>query len=175
MSTTKRLWLLPSLSLPIALAAVLLLAPTGTSHRASTRGLAAYVPVFHVEQRVQTADPPATTTTRPSPRPSIPVEGSVSPSKARYTPNPYTHTRPALVHAQNGSGFQACVIARESGGNPQIWGGAGGRYYGLYQFSYSTWVANGGNPADWGHASPAEQTAIFQRSSPSNWAPYDGC
>lgn len=70
--------------------------------------------------------------------------------------------------------FQQCVIARESGGNAQIYSPSG-TYWGLYQFSYSTWVANGGNKADYGHASATEQTAVFNNSSPSNWAPYDGC
>ena len=51
------------------------------------------------------------------------------------------------------SAFQACVIARESGGNPQVMNASG--HYGLYQFSASTWAAYGGNPADFGHASVA--------------------
>lgn len=72
------------------------------------------------------------------------------------------------------SGFQACVISRESGGNAQI-RSPSGTYWGLYQFSYQTWVGNGGNPASYGSASAGEQTAVFNRSAPSNWAPYDGC
>jgi soluble lytic murein transglycosylase-like protein len=74
--------------------------------------------------------------------------------------------------------FQACVIARESGGNPQVMNASG--HYGLYQFSYSTWVAYGGSPADFGHASVAEQDRVFANAmatpgGESNWAPYDGC
>lgn len=76
-----------------------------------------------------------------------------------------------------GGAFGACVIARESGGNAQIMNATG--HYGLYQFSESTWVAYGGNPADFGHASVAEQNQVFANAlaagGKSNWAPYDGC
>ena len=70
------------------------------------------------------------------------------------------------------------MIARESGGNPQVMNGSSG-HYGLYQFSASTWAAYGGNPADFGHASVAEQNQVFANAiaagGQSNWAPYDGC
>jgi LysM repeat protein len=73
--------------------------------------------------------------------------------------------------------FQECVIAAESGGNAQIMNSSG--HYGLYQFSYSTWVAYGGNAADFGHATVAEQNQVFDNAiaagGESNWAPYDGC
>lgn len=76
-----------------------------------------------------------------------------------------------------GGSFGACVVARESGGNPQVMNSSG--HYGLYQFSYSTWVAYGGSPGDFGHASVAEQNQVFAnalaRGGESNWAPYDGC
>jgi LysM repeat protein len=76
-----------------------------------------------------------------------------------------------------GGAFGACVVARESGGNPQIWNPSG--HWGLYQFSYSTWVAYGGNPASFGNAGVAEQNAVFAtalaRGGQSNWSPYDGC
>jgi LysM repeat protein len=71
------------------------------------------------------------------------------------------------------SSFEACVISRESGGNSQVMNSSG--HYGLYQFSYSTWVANGGSPSAFGDASPAQQHAVFINSSPSNWSAYDGC
>jgi len=75
------------------------------------------------------------------------------------------------------SSFQQCVIARESGGNSQVMNSSG--HYGLYQFSYSTWVAYGGSGADFGHASAAEQNRVFGNAiaagGQSNWAPYDGC
>ena len=75
------------------------------------------------------------------------------------------------------SGTQACIIARESGGNPGAWNASG--HYGLYQFSYSTWVGSGGTAADFGHASVAEQNQVFANAVAargySDWAPYDGC
>ena len=83
----------------------------------------------------------------------------------------------ATTSSSSYSSFQACVIARESGGNPQVMNGSG--HYGLYQFSAGTWAAYGGNPADFGHASVAEQNQVFANAmaagGESNWAPYDGC
>ena len=75
------------------------------------------------------------------------------------------------------SSFQACVIAAESGGDAQIWNASG--HYGLYQFSEQTWVAAGGSPSLFGHASAAYQTQVFWDAyrlwGTSPWAPYDGC
>ena len=69
------------------------------------------------------------------------------------------------------------MIARESGGNSQVMNSSG--HYGLYQFSAGTWAAYGGNPADFGNASVAEQNQVFDNAiaagGESNWAPYDGC
>ncbi len=76
-----------------------------------------------------------------------------------------------------GSGYQARVIAAESGGNASAVNpssGAGG----LYQFLPSTWAALGhsGLPQN---ASVAEQNQAFQQeyaqSGGSAWSPYDGC
>jgi LysM repeat protein len=79
--------------------------------------------------------------------------------------------------AYPGGAFGACVVARESGGNPQIWNASG--HYGLYQFSESTWIAYGGSPAEFGDATVAEQNAVFATAlaegGEDNWAPYDGC
>lgn len=96
-------------------------------------------------------------------------------AEPEHAASPATTSRPQAAQATVGgvSGFEACVIARESGGNPQVTNGSG--HWGLYQFSYSTWVANGGAPASFGHASPAAQHSVFVRSSPSNWSPYDSC
>jgi LysM repeat protein len=79
--------------------------------------------------------------------------------------------------ATPGGAFGQCVVSRESGGNPQVMNSSG--HYGLYQFSASTWAAYGGNPADFGHASAAEQNQVFAtalaQGGQSNWSPYDGC
>ncbi len=86
-------------------------------------------------------------------------------------------TQTTSTYSGSSGSFQACVISRESGGNPQVMNGSG--HYGLYQFSASTWAAYGGNPADFGHASVAEQNQVFANAmaagGQSNWAPYDGC
>jgi nucleoid-associated protein YgaU len=76
-----------------------------------------------------------------------------------------------------GGAFGACVISRESGGNSQVMNSTG--HYGLYQFSASTWAAYGGNPADFGHATVAQQEHVFSNALAAggqpNWSPYDGC
>jgi hypothetical protein len=83
----------------------------------------------------------------------------------------------ASTYTGSTGSFQACVIAAESGGNSQVMNASG--HYGLYQFSASTWAAYGGNPADFGNASVAEQNQVFANAmaagGESNWAPYDGC
>jgi LysM repeat protein len=88
-----------------------------------------------------------------------------------------TTARSASSSTGSSSSFQACVIAAESGGNAQVMNSSG--HYGLYQFSAATWAAYGGNPADFGHASVAEQNRVFDNAiaagGESNWAPYDGC
>jgi len=102
------------------------------------------------------------------------------------------HTRLASVQHYSGShsyrstttvsvagmgAFQACVIQHESGGDAQIWNASG--HWGAYQFSFSTWVAHGGDPALFGKADFAYQTEIFwntvRADGTSDWAPYDGC
>ena len=76
-----------------------------------------------------------------------------------------------------GGAFGQCVIARESGGQSQVMNATG--HYGLYQFSAGTWAAYGGSPADFGHASAAEQNQVFDNAlaagGQSNWSAYDGC
>jgi LysM repeat protein len=94
---------------------------------------------------------------------------------------PYTVTVPAASTSaapvtSSTSSFEQCVISRESGGDPEA---SNGGYWGLFQFSASTWAAYGGNPADFGGASAAEQEQVFDnavaRGGESNWAPFDGC
>jgi len=89
----------------------------------------------------------------------------------------YRSSYQAPVTYQGGSGFQSCVISRESGGNPRavnVSSGAGG----LYQFLPSTWQSLGfsGLPEN---ASVAEQNAAFEKayaeSGVTPWRAYDGC
>ena len=122
---------------------------------------------------------------KPAKIPSAP--GALVPSLAQatsagesYSPASTTPAAPVQTestYSGSSGSFQACVIAAESGGNPQVMNSSG--HYGLYQFSASTWAEYGGNPADFGHASVAEQNQVFDNAmaagGESNWAPYDGC
>jgi LysM repeat protein len=121
---------------------------------------------------------------KPAKIPSGPEALAASPAPTGYSSaGPATPTStPAPVQTESsstgsGGSFQACVIAAESGGNPQVMSSSG--YYGLYQFSASTWAAYGGNPADFGNASVAEQNQVFDNAiaagGASNWSQYDGC
>jgi LysM repeat protein len=85
--------------------------------------------------------------------------------------------QPATSYRGAPGSFQACVIQRESSGNPAAVNpssGAGG----LYGFLPSTWHALGfsGLPEN---APVAVQDAAFAKeyaqSGTSAWAPYDGC
>lgn len=82
-----------------------------------------------------------------------------------------------VVSTAGDGSYQACVISRESGGNPDIWNASG--HWGLYQFSESTWVAAGGSAADFGHASVAEQNRVFASAyslwGTQPWSPSDHC
>jgi hypothetical protein len=82
----------------------------------------------------------------------------------------------ASTYTGSGS-FQECVISSESGGNSQVTNSSG--HYGLYQFSSSTWAEYGGDPAEFGDASVAEQNQVFDNAiaagGQSNWSAYDGC
>ena len=111
----------------------------------------------------------------PAPAPAAaPVAASSSSSVSTSAP-----ARPTVSGSYSGASgsYQACVIARESGGNSQVMNSSG--HYGLYQFSSSTWAAYGGSSSDFGHASVAEQNRVFNNAmaqgGQSNWSPYDGC
>lgn len=120
----------------------------------------------------------------PSAAPSAHLAASYRPPAVVAPASPASATTdPVAAHAISAGpaapagSFQQCVISRESGGNAQVMNGSG--HYGLYQFSYSAWTAAGGNAADFGHASAAEQNQVFAtayaQDGTSPWAPYDGC
>jgi len=84
-----------------------------------------------------------------------------------------TKPRPAAAPsvAPTSDGLNWAALAKcESGGNPRAVNPAG--YYGLYQFSLSTWksVGGSGNPID---ASPDEQTAraqtLYNKAGAGQW------
>jgi uncharacterized protein YabE (DUF348 family) len=80
-----------------------------------------------------------------------------------------TKPRPTLAPTADGLNWAALAHC-ESTGNPRAVNPAG--YYGLYQFSLSTWASVGGsgNPAD---ASPDEQTAraqmLYNKAGAGQW------
>lgn len=126
---------------------------------------------IHAGQLLQVPPKPARIPAAPTALGPAPVAGTTSvPVSSAGASAAYTGGIP-------GGAFGACVVARESGGNAQIMNATG--HYGLYQFSAATWAAYGGNPADFGHASVAEQNRVFANAlaagGQSNWAPYDGC
>src|ERR1700691_1185487 len=107
------------------------------------------------------------------------------PGSHRGEPQP-AQPRRALAHTVRGVGSAPGRVLPPDRGprrgtlisaNAQVMNGSG--HYGLYQFSYSAWVAAGGNPADFGNASAAEQNQVFATAYAEDgtapWAPYDGC
>ena len=108
---------------------------------------------------------------------------AASPAPAVTAPiaGPAAVTQPASTATATYSGatggFQACVIARESGGNAQAVNASSGAG-GLYGFLPSTWqgLGHSGLPEN---ASVSEQNAAFQQeyaqSGTSAWSAYDGC
>lgn len=101
--------------------------------------------------------------------------------RARLAPVPVPATAPPapVVNPGSFSSFEACVISRESGGNPQAYNttsGAGG----LFQFLPSTWASlNLGYPggAQTAPVSVQEEgfSILYARDGTSPWQPYDGC
>jgi LysM repeat protein len=123
--------------------------------------------------------PAAPSSLAPTPAPAASTSSTTS-SGGSYSSASTAQVAPAQptsTYSGSTGSFQACVIAAESGGNAQVMNSSG--HYGLYQFSASTWAAYGGNPADFGNATVAEQNQVFDNAiaagGESNWAPYDGC
>ena len=75
----------------------------------------------------------------------------------------------ATVEATGGVALcgSAC-IACESGWNPQIFSSTG-KYWGLYQFDYGTWVAHGGAPEEFGNAPASTQHRIAANIAYDAW------
>lgn len=115
----------------------------------------------------------------PAPPPTRVVAKTVTntSSPSHSAPVSTAPVQTSAVSTSGDSAFQACVISRESGGNPDVWNASG--HWGLYQFSKETWVAHGGDPALFGNADQAYQNEIFwntfRADGTSDWAPYDGC
>jgi len=93
-------------------------------------------------------------------------------------PNP-SPAQPVSAAPVAASGFEACVIARESGGDPTAINPTSGAS-GLYGMLLSTWDSLGlGYPGGAYTAPPSVQhegfLRLYARDGPAPWAPYDGC
>lgn len=94
---------------------------------------------------------------------------TLPPKRSRYpqqpapavTVTPAGSTPVAAARYSGSGGLEQCIIAHESGGNPQIWSPSG-IYWGLYQFSAGTWASYGGAPALFGNASGSYQHGIYE-------------
>jgi hypothetical protein len=64
---------------------------------------------------------------------------------------PPAGVRTPEINSVGGSSNSMVNPSCESGGNPQALS-PDGTYWGWYQFDYTTWVAHGGNPGDYGSA-----------------------
>jgi hypothetical protein len=93
-------------------------------------------------------------------------------------PSPAPQPSPAPPVSPS-SGFEACVIQAESGGDPTAYNSSSGAS-GLYGFLLSTWDSLGvGYPGGAYTAPPSVQHQGFlieyARAGTAPWAPYDGC
>ena len=92
-------------------------------------------------------------------------------AKPAAVSTPKAATAPAAASTASGSLNWAALAQCESGGRVNAVS-SNGLYYGLYQFSLSTWAAMGGSGLP-SQASAAEQTAraqaLYDRSGPGQW------
>jgi LysM repeat protein len=146
------------------------------------RGKIRWADVISPGEKLTIPARPATIPAAPkqlAPRPAYVPRHAAATTQLQAAPVPQApvQTDGYYSGAYPGGAFGECVVQAESGGDPNIWNASG--HYGLYQFSYSTWVAYGGSPSAFGDASVAEQNQVFANAlaqgGEDNWAPYDGC
>jgi len=116
-------------------------------------------------------------------RPKVPGQFLPKPAPSRAAlaapPAPPAPAAPAPAPVTAGSGFEACVIQAESGGDPRAYNSSSGAS-GLYGFLLSTWDSLGlGYPGGAYTAPPSVQHQGFEiefaRAGTAPWRPYDGC
>lgn len=106
---------------------------------------------------------------------NAPASASVTmPAQSSVTPAPTS----SPSRASSGSGLESCIIAHESGGNPQA---VNGQYGGIGQWSPEAWAQDGGtkyssSPTG---ASYSEQLAVLHGEGAAQQVQqqgqYDGC
>jgi phage tail protein X len=121
--------------------------------------------------------PPAQLAPAPPPPPAPVVSHETPAGPAAVQPAAPAGPAQTVSAPAGSSGFQACVIRAESGGNPAAVNASSGAG-GLYGFLPSTWqgLGHSGLPEN---ASVAEQNQAFAQEyaqgGTSAWSAYDGC
>jgi hypothetical protein len=121
-------------------------------------------------QPVETIVPP--TTVPPPPDPAILAREEAA--RTRTTRASRAATRPRPVAANVGGDVWGALARCESGGNPRAVGG-GGRYFGAFQFSLSTWHSLGysGSPID--HDYGTQLAAAQRLVARGGWRQFPSC
>ena len=101
------------------------------------------------------------------------VQGSLPPASSQPVASGGAFVMP--------SGFEGCVISRESGGNPTAYNSSSGAS-GLFGFLLSTWLKTPEGAAYPGGAYTAPASVqeqafqwMFAQDGVAPWRPYDGC
>jgi uncharacterized protein YabE (DUF348 family) len=120
---------------------------------------------------VETARVPVSDTVTQAPVDEVVGVGSKARPVVAKAPAAASTGTPVTAGGSADSLNWAALAACESGGNPAAVSGSG-KYYGLYQFSTSTWAGVGGSGLP-SQASPEEQTArakmLYNRSGAGQW------
>lgn len=96
------------------------------------------------------------------------------------SPAPVTSSPPApTAPLPPVGGFEACVIQRESGGNPRAYNASSGAS-GLYGMLLSTWMSLGLGYSGGAYTAPVSVQhqgfeILYARDGVAPWRPYDGC
>ena len=113
--------------------------------------------------------------------PAAPAGASTASQAPPAQPQPVAVVSAGTVSTAGLPAFEACVISRESGGNPQAVNAASGAG-GLFQFLPSTWASLGYAAAYPGGAQTAPVSVqeeafakLYAAAGTSPWGPYDGC
>jgi hypothetical protein len=108
---------------------------------------------------------------------------AIAAQAAQYVPPPPPKPAAPVVSSApvtvSASGFEACVISRESGGDPTAYNSSSGAS-GLFGMLLSTWDSLGLGYPGGAYTAPVsvqEQgfAILYARDGTAPWGPYDGC
>lgn len=163
--------LLAPVAAGLAVGLSLLLASPGHAGDPARQGLA---------QDFAQAAGPVTWTHQPVPLPSPPrrrhhARPAPQPAPAAPAPAP----GPVQAGTVPPASFTACVISRESGGDPTAYNSSSGAS-GLFGMLLSTWLSTGVGYPGGAYTAPASVQyrafgILYARDGVSPWRPYDGC